>query len=476
MVPRKKSQLSTSFKRNKIRPTKSGKHFKQARKIRKKASRAVADSSFSLSYLTDSRVSTPVTSNKGKRRSNRTPKWKSHQKVKTESEGIDVSGTEASLLLAGNVEEDHASCSTSTSYLAHMFRNPHMTKESNDPSSSKDSCPSVKPEVDVKEDYETIDITGYQDETKVENVGMEMLEMLKAKIKEDTATVDEDESNTIVLDDTQEDEDDDVIVVNEDNFPSLPPPTQNRIKPLTPATLQKITTRYPSSAPDFIPISRGLTHQRSRQTKRLNTNVKRLRSKVIKVAKPLASSELKPGYRKEAPASSSSPVVSHGPTMFSAPSNNDSQCCGGLRPIVIDGSNVAMSHGHNTRFSVQGIEIVVRYFQERGHTRIVAFVPQFRSKAGQSSDKQLLDRLVNSGHIVLTPSREVDNVRISSYDDTYVLDYAAKHGGIVVTRDNFRDLVDKKPEWREVVESRILMQTFVGNDLMFPHDPVKHKL
>jgi hypothetical protein len=47
-----------------------------------------------------------------------------------------------------------------------------------------------------------------------------------------------------------------------------------------------------------------------------------------------------------------------------------------LRPIVIDGSNVAFQHGRHRCFSVQGIEIVVDYFERRGHEKIVAFVPQ----------------------------------------------------------------------------------------------------
>ena len=42
------------------------------------------------------------------------------------------------------------------------------------------------------------------------------------------------------------------------------------------------------------------------------------------------------------------------------------------------------------------------------------------------------------GTVVFTPSRETDTHRITSYDDTFVLDYAAKHGGVVVTRDNYR--------------------------------------
>ena len=39
-----------------------------------------------------------------------------------------------------------------------------------------------------------------------------------------------------------------------------------------------------------------------------------------------------------------------------------------LRPIVIDGSNVAMAHGNEKTFSCRGIEICVNYFRERGHT------------------------------------------------------------------------------------------------------------
>ena len=51
-----------------------------------------------------------------------------------------------------------------------------------------------------------------------------------------------------------------------------------------------------------------------------------------------------------------------------------------LLPIVIDGSNVAMSHGNKERFSCKGIEICVKYFQDRGHTDITVFVPKWRKE------------------------------------------------------------------------------------------------
>ena len=38
-----------------------------------------------------------------------------------------------------------------------------------------------------------------------------------------------------------------------------------------------------------------------------------------------------------------------------------------LRPIVIDGSNVAMLHGNKEAFSCKGIQICIDWFKSRGH-------------------------------------------------------------------------------------------------------------
>uniref|UniRef100_A0A915KMD9 RNase NYN domain-containing protein n=1 Tax=Romanomermis culicivorax TaxID=13658 RepID=A0A915KMD9_ROMCU len=57
---------------------------------------------------------------------------------------------------------------------------------------------------------------------------------------------------------------------------------------------------------------------------------------------------------------------------------------GALRAIVIDGSNVAMTHGHKEIFSCKGIKECVDWFKERGHADIKVFVPQFRKEASRS--------------------------------------------------------------------------------------------
>uniref|UniRef100_A0A8C3MSK6 Uncharacterized protein n=1 Tax=Geospiza parvula TaxID=87175 RepID=A0A8C3MSK6_GEOPR len=59
---------------------------------------------------------------------------------------------------------------------------------------------------------------------------------------------------------------------------------------------------------------------------------------------------------------------------------DESDSSDSLRPIVIDGSNVAMSHGNKEVFSCWGIQLVVDWFRERGHTYIKVFVPLWRKE------------------------------------------------------------------------------------------------
>jgi ribonuclease ZC3H12 len=146
---------------------------------------------------------------------------------------------------------------------------------------------------------------------------------------------------------------------------------------------------------------------------------------------------------------------------------------GSPRPIVIDGSNVAMAHGNNLHYSCRGIKLCAQYFSGRGHTRIVAFVPQYRHKRSESVDTYILDELQKAGILKFTPSREVEKKRYVPYDDRYILQYAHDIGAIIVSNDNFRDLYDENPMWRETIKNRVLSFTWADeNYLIFPQDPL----
>ncbi|CAG9773922.1 unnamed protein product [Ceutorhynchus assimilis] len=147
-----------------------------------------------------------------------------------------------------------------------------------------------------------------------------------------------------------------------------------------------------------------------------------------------------------------------------------------LRPIVVDGSNVAMSHGNKEIFSCRGIKICVDWFKARGHTAITVFVPKWRKEAPRPDnpvrDQEILAELERERLLVFTPSRLVGGKRMVCYDDRYILKLAAQCDGIVVSNDNYRDLCQENSEFRKVVEERILMYSFVNDHFMPPDDPL----
>ncbi|XP_033754483.1 NEDD4-binding protein 1-like [Pecten maximus] len=147
-----------------------------------------------------------------------------------------------------------------------------------------------------------------------------------------------------------------------------------------------------------------------------------------------------------------------------------------LRYIVIDGSNVAMTHGNGKIFSCRGIKICIDHFLKRGHKQVTAFVPEWRKYRPRMenliSDQPLLEQLREQGYLVFTPSRRVNGKLISAYDDRFVLELAEREDGVVVSNDQYRDLMKEKASWRILVEDRLLMFTFAGDNFMIPEDPL----
>lgn len=136
-----------------------------------------------------------------------------------------------------------------------------------------------------------------------------------------------------------------------------------------------------------------------------------------------------------------------------------------LREIIVDGCNVGMAHAKHRMFSVKGIQLVVDYFTIRGHV-VKVFLPNYLRKY------TLLEELYKEDIVVFTPSRNVEGRQITPYDDRFILEYATTCGGIVISSDQYRDLYEEKPEWRDTISNRLLEPTFVGDYIMFPEDPL----
>ncbi|XP_020610077.1 endoribonuclease ZC3H12A-like [Orbicella faveolata] len=147
-----------------------------------------------------------------------------------------------------------------------------------------------------------------------------------------------------------------------------------------------------------------------------------------------------------------------------------------LRPIVIDGSNVAMDHGNQEVFSCRGIKLCVEYFRRRGHSDITVFVPKWRMREFRPEspikDQEVLHELARQNILKFTPSRWNGNRRIVCYDDKYTVELADQNGGIIVSNDHFRDLLKENPRWKETIEQRTMGYLFVGDRFMPPDDPL----
>uniref|UniRef100_A0A2H8U1Y0 Putative ribonuclease ZC3H12D n=1 Tax=Melanaphis sacchari TaxID=742174 RepID=A0A2H8U1Y0_9HEMI len=145
-----------------------------------------------------------------------------------------------------------------------------------------------------------------------------------------------------------------------------------------------------------------------------------------------------------------------------------------LRPIIIDGLNIGHAHGSGV-FSGKGIELCIQFFTDLGHKDIVAFIPQHRQGPPGSESNTILNKLVKKGQICFTPSRKVQNLRMTCYDDRIILNYAHQCGGVVVSNDNYRDLYDESEAFKEIIENRQVMVTFVRDQIIVPEDQYNRK-
>ncbi|XP_030320374.1 endoribonuclease ZC3H12A [Calypte anna] len=180
-----------------------------------------------------------------------------------------------------------------------------------------------------------------------------------------------------------------------------------------------------------------------------------------------------PPEAKEAPLVPRGGAANKTPASSPAPEETESE---NLKPIVIDGSNVAMSHGNKEVFSCRGILLAVQWFWDRGHKDITVFVPSWRKEQPRPdvliTDQYILRDLEKKKILVFTPSRRVGGKRVVCYDDRFIVKLAHESDGIVVSNDTYRDLQSERPEWKKFIEERLLMYSFVNDKFMPPDDPL----
>uniref|UniRef100_A0A182V2I2 RNase_Zc3h12a domain-containing protein n=1 Tax=Anopheles merus TaxID=30066 RepID=A0A182V2I2_ANOME len=140
------------------------------------------------------------------------------------------------------------------------------------------------------------------------------------------------------------------------------------------------------------------------------------------------------------------------------------------RMVIIDGNNVAYGHLNGKMFSVKGLELCINYFKKLGF-EVTAVVPQFKLKRHQSTDQALLEQMHRNGDVTLAPCKSLPGQCSSSYDDRLILSIAEQFDGVIISNDNFRDLLDISPEWRRIIETRVVGYSWVKDCFFLPDDP-----
>ncbi|KFD45334.1 hypothetical protein M513_13788 [Trichuris suis] len=140
-----------------------------------------------------------------------------------------------------------------------------------------------------------------------------------------------------------------------------------------------------------------------------------------------------------------------------------------LRPIVLDGSNLAFAYGKGTTFSAQGILKALKYFLVRKHP-VVAFISRSFVECGSMhvvKGRQALIRLARCGLVVLTPTgMSYNNERWECYncrEGKFIIKEAYETGALIISNDSYNDLQLAMTSFDRTVKNRTLHYRFNRN-------------
>lgn len=137
------------------------------------------------------------------------------------------------------------------------------------------------------------------------------------------------------------------------------------------------------------------------------------------------------------------------------------------RIIILDGSNLACGYTCSHIFSVKGLKLAMRHFEEMEH-EIITVIPQKRLQENETDDPKAILELHEEKKLTITPCKNLPDNKSCSYDDRFILEIAAQLDGCVISNDNYSDLV---ADFKEIINSRVIGFTWVDDLLFLPHDP-----
>jgi ribonuclease ZC3H12 len=132
------------------------------------------------------------------------------------------------------------------------------------------------------------------------------------------------------------------------------------------------------------------------------------------------------------------------------------------RIIFLDACNIGYAHAHHRQFSVEGLQIAIEYFEQLGH-EVQAILPEMRRNHHHTTNANLLESLYQQGKIVFTPGR--------SYDDRFLMDLCNKLDGVIISNDQFRDLVNENDAYNRIISSRVVGYAWCKDVFLLPVDP-----
>jgi len=136
-----------------------------------------------------------------------------------------------------------------------------------------------------------------------------------------------------------------------------------------------------------------------------------------------------------------------------------------LRDVVVDACNVGYSYANFIKFDFQGVVIATSFFESRGHKVYILLPLRYRARIDKELHSTVNDMMAK-GSLIFVPGRVIDDVKMNCDDDSMIVQYAHQTQSVVVSNDQYRDLMTKKPEYKETIKNRLLSYVFVGNIFM----------